>query len=90
MAKTETTEALGQYTQGWTQAAKEAAALQIKTAQFFLDHSVKLSQTFADFYQTQATEGLKLSQACYSTGKEITAEVRRQVATVAEKVSSQI
>lgn len=91
MAKIETNEtAWNQYGQGWTQYAKEAAALQLKTAQFVLDQSVKLTQTFADFYQTQATEGLKLSQACYSTGKEIAGEVRRQVAHVTEKAATSI
>lgn len=91
MAKTETTETTwGHYGHGFTQFAKEAAALQLKTAQLFLDQSVKLSQQFADFYQTQATEGLKLSQACFNTGKELVSEVRRNVATVTEKATGAI
>lgn len=92
MAKPEnTTETVwNQYGHGFTQYAKDAVALQLKTAQLFLDQSVKLTQTFADFYQTQATESLKLSQACVATGKEIATEVRRQVATVSEKAASSI
>jgi hypothetical protein len=92
MAKTEnTTETTwNQYGHGFTQVAKDAAALQLKTAQLFLDQSVKLTQTFADFYHTQATESLKLSQACVATGKEIASEVRRQVGTYAEKAQNSI
>ncbi|MES2963502.1 MAG: hypothetical protein V4760_06400 [Bdellovibrionota bacterium] len=91
MAKIEnTTEALSQYGQGFTQYAKDAAAIQLKAAQLFLDQSVKLSQTFAEFYQTQATESLKLTQACVATGKELASEVRRQVGTYTEKATTSI
>jgi hypothetical protein len=67
--------------------AKEVWGAQLKTAQVLFDSTAKLSQTMADFYQTQATEGLKLTQACVATSKTVVEEVRRQATTIAEKAA---
>ena len=69
--------------------AKEAWGIQLKTAQMVLDNSAKLSQTFAEFYQTQAAEGLKLTQTCFATGKTVAEEMRRQFTTFADKAGRQ-
>ncbi len=98
MAQTEnttTTGALGSGTFGasgfeaFFPLAKEAWGLQLKTAQMMLDTTTKLSQSFADYYQKQADEGLQLTQTCLSTGKTIAEEVRRQVTTFAERATRQ-
>ena len=67
--------------------AKEVWGLQLRTAQVLFDTTTKLSQTVADYYQTQAAEGLKLTQTCFTTGKTVAEEVRRQVTTLAEKAT---
>jgi hypothetical protein len=67
--------------------AKEVWGLQLKTAQVFFENTTKLTQTFADFYQTQAAESLKLAQTCFTTGKTVTEEVRRQFTTLAERTT---
>jgi hemoglobin-like flavoprotein len=68
--------------------AKEMLGLQMKTAQMMFDQTTKLTQTFADFYQTQAQESLKLTQACVATGKGVAEELRRTATTMAEKVTA--
>ncbi|RYZ71133.1 MAG: hypothetical protein EOP05_12390 [Proteobacteria bacterium] len=70
--------------------AKEMFSMQMKTAQMFMDQSVKLSQTFADFYQSQAAEGMKLTQACMTTGKGVAEELRRTATTMAETVAEKV
>lgn len=77
---------LGEMATSWMPIAKDLFGLQFRTAQSLMDQSVKLTQTFADFYQTQAAEGLKLTQACVATGKGVAEELRRTATTVAEKV----
>ncbi len=67
--------------------AKEVWGVQLKTAQMFFENSTKLSQTMADYYQTQATESLKLAQTCFATGKTVAEEVRRQFTTLAERAT---
>lgn len=65
--------------------AKEAWGVQMKTAQMLFDNTAKLTQTFADFYQTQAAEGLKLTQTCFQTGKQVSEDLRKQFTTLAER-----
>jgi hypothetical protein len=50
--------------------AKEAWGVQLKTAQVLFDTTTKLSQSIADYYQSQAAEGLKLTQTCFATLKK--------------------
>ena len=65
--------------------AKEIWGVQVKTAQMILENSTKLTQTVADYYQTQAQESLKLAQTAFTTGKTVTEEVRRSFTTLAER-----
>lgn len=84
----ETGYGFGEMATAWMPMAKDLFGMQMRTAQSFMDQSMKLSQTFADFYQTQAAEGLKLTQACVATGKGVAEELRRTATTFAEKVAT--
>lgn len=87
MAKTESTD-LNNYMQGWTEGAKEIMGWQMKTSQMIFDHALKMGQTVSDYYQNQATEGLKFTQACFLTGKTWADEYRRHFTAAAEKAQS--
>jgi hypothetical protein len=85
MAKTETHDLFQGWTQGFTENAKEIMGWQMKTTQMMFDHAIKAGQTVSDFYQNQATEGLKFTQACVMTGKTWADEYRRHVLSATEK-----
>lgn len=94
MAKTENTTSnqfdtanWSTYTQGMTENAKEVMGWQVRTTHMMFDHAMKFGQTLADFYQTQATEGLKFSQTMYKTGMGWADEYRRHVTTLTEKAN---
>jgi hypothetical protein len=84
MAKTESTD-MNTYLQGWTENTKEMMGWHMKTTHMMFDHALKVGQTVSDFYQNQASEGLKFTQACFLTGKTWADEYRRHVMTAAEK-----
>lgn len=71
---------------GFTHAVRDLISVQIRTAQFILDKSFGIGQNIADFYQTQVTEAVKLSQECTKASWAVTENIKNNAIECTDRV----
>lgn len=68
--------------------AKQFLGWQFKTAQEIVDQGMKLTQTWAEFSQTQFQEGARLSQELLKTGFQAAETMKKTMSPIIERTQS--